>query len=82
LNNHISFHDSILDGITYNDLITTIQSNEKEINEQTVQKVFSEILNSQLEDAKNLLKENMSRIVELSRKKRGISPSFFCFIRI
>lgn len=63
----INRNDSILDGFTFDDLITAVQSNEKEINPQTVTKVFNEILQSQLQDAKFLLKQNMDYIISESK---------------
>lgn len=60
------FHskDSLLDGFSYEDLITAVQSNETEVNERTVIKVFDEILQSQLTDARELLISNMDNIIK------------------
>lgn len=60
------FHpkDDLMRGITFEDLIETVQSNESEINEKTITKVFNEILNSNLRDAKAELKDSMKQIVK------------------
>jgi len=58
-----SFQDSILDGITIEDVITATLSNEQVINEATVTKVFNEILTTQLEDARFMLKKHMQDII-------------------
>ena len=60
-------NDSILDGITFSDLIVTLQSNEPTINREVVTRVFEEILKLQLEDARALLRENMEFILSASR---------------
>ena len=56
-------HNSLLDGIDFDELITTVYSNEKIINKETIEKVFNEILNAKIHDARYLLKENMSNIL-------------------
>ena len=60
--------DDLLRGITYEDLIITVQSNEPEINEASVRKVYREILNSNLHDAQVDLKDNMSRILKEAKR--------------
>jgi hypothetical protein len=66
-----SFNDSILDGITIDDVITAVLSNEKEINEQTVTKVYNEILRENRENAREMLKKHMQAIIKevLSNKE-------------
>lgn len=65
-----SFQDSILDGITFDDVITATLSNEQELNEKTVTKVFNEILQTQLEDAKFMLKKHMQDIIKEVKANR------------
>lgn len=60
-------YDNLIDGITYDDLITAVQSNEKEVNEKSIKKVFNEILEIQLQDAKFLLDKNMNEIIKRSK---------------
>ena len=62
-----STQDDILTGITYDDIITAVQSNEKEINKNTIKKVFKEILETNMKDAQYLLEKNMDQIIELSK---------------
>ncbi|MFA7133284.1 MAG: hypothetical protein WC108_08315 [Bacteroidales bacterium] len=59
-----SFQDSILDGITIDDVITAVLSNEKEVNEQTVTKVYNEILRENRENAREMLKKYMQAIIK------------------
>jgi len=61
-NNNFSIKDSILEGIDFEELITTIQSNESEITDRTIIKVYDEILQAKLEDARHILKENIEYI--------------------
>lgn len=60
------FHekDDLLGAITFEDLIITLQSNEKIINETTVKKVFNELLTSNINDAKYELQQNMKKIIK------------------
>ena len=62
--------DDLLDGFTHDDLVTAILSNESEINEQTIKKVFNEILQAQLADAKALLKVNMQEVLKICKENR------------
>ena len=59
------FHplDDVLAGITFQDLIVTVQSNEKVIDERAVSKVFNEMLKTNIKDAKYELKRNMKQII-------------------
>lgn len=63
-NNKFCIMDNLLDGFTFDELITAVQSNEPEINEKTVEKVFNEILQAQLKDARFLLKTKMQNILK------------------
>jgi len=60
------FHekDNLLRGITFEDLITTLQSNEPEINEKTVMKVFNEMWKELLTEAQHELKKDMKQIIK------------------
>jgi len=64
-----SFHleDELLNAITFKELVITLQSNEKVINEAAVQKVFKEILDFQVAYAKEALKDNMANILKAAR---------------
>jgi len=60
--------DNLLRGITFEDLITAVHSNEKEINEQTIRKTFEEMVRTNLVDSKSLLRSNMKSILKEFRK--------------
>lgn len=66
MKNDITFseHDSLLDGITFEDLIITLQSNEKVIDEEAVKRVFEDLVWTNLKDARFLLKEKMQFIID------------------
>lgn len=59
-------NDDLLRGFTFDDLITTIQSNEQRIDALAVNKVFNKLVKAALEDARYELKQNMKKIIELS----------------
>ena len=68
------FHvlDDLLGGFTYDDLITAVISNEPVITEQTIKKVFNEILQAQLTDAKAVLKANMQEVLKICKDNREV----------
>ena len=57
-------NDSLLDGISFNDLIVTLQCNEEEINEATVIATAREITDLNMRDFQFLLKNNMGEIIK------------------
>jgi len=65
-----SFQDSILDGITIDDVITATLSNEPEINESTVTKIYNEILKENMENAREMLKQYMQAIIKEVKSNR------------
>ena len=56
--------DDLLAGITFEELIITLQSNEPEINEKVVQRVFSELVRDAVQNAKEELSDNMQMIIK------------------
>ena len=62
------FHprDELLSGVTGQELIDTVQSNEPVINERVITKVWEEILKERLSDARFDLKRNMKEILALA----------------
>lgn len=60
------FHqmDNLLRGFTFEELITTLQSNEREINPQVVTRVFNELVKDCLEEARHELKTRMKEIIK------------------
>ena len=59
-----SLYDNILDGITFDDLIVTLQSNEPTIDEEAVLRVFEDIVRANLKDARYILKQRMAFIIK------------------
>ncbi len=55
--------DSVMDGFTFDDLITAIQSNCKEITEDDVWEQAMSIIRGQMEDMKYLIETNMEQII-------------------
>jgi hypothetical protein len=60
------FHpkDDLLSGITFEELIDTIYSNEKVVNENVVKKVFRNLVNAKIHDAEYELKQSMKQIIK------------------
>ena len=56
--------DNLLDPITFDDVITALQCNEKVISEGTARKVVNEILESNITNFKELLEANIAEIVK------------------
>ena len=62
--------DNLFNGFTFEDLLTAVQCNEKEINKNTIKKVFNELLEENTRNAKALLNQNIEQILEvLSNEK-------------
>lgn len=57
--------DDLLRGFTYQDLIDTVYSNEEIRDEKAVRKVFDEIRDSQLRDARSMLRHDMKKILKV-----------------
>ena len=66
------FHvlDDLLGGFTYDDLVTAVLSNESVITEQTIKKVFNEMLQAQLTDAKAIFKANLQEVLKTCKENR------------
>lgn len=64
MKNFTSRNNNILEGITFEELITTIQSNEKEVSSAVVLRVYGEILSKQKRDAITTIVENMDFILD------------------
>jgi len=65
---HFFTKDDLLSGITFEDLITAVHSNEQEINEVSVKKTFEDMAKANLLDSKTLLKSNMKYILKELKK--------------
>ncbi len=57
-------YDDLLKGLSFDDLITTVHSNEPIIDEASVKRCFNEMLSGVLEDAHTTLKRNLTFIIK------------------
>ena len=57
--------DDLLRGITFEELVETLQSNESVHDERAINRVFNEILKANLEDIRSELRANMKFIIQL-----------------
>lgn len=65
--NQIQPKDDLFGAITFADLIDTVQSNESNITPATVNKIFNELMKSNLTDAKHLLNKHMDFIIKSTK---------------
>ena len=61
--NTFNRYDSLI-SIDFDDVITAVESNEKEYTEEAINRVFNEILKTALEDARYELKDKMNDILK------------------
>jgi hypothetical protein len=61
---NFSLLENILDGISFDDLIDTVNCNVQKISEEMVYVEFGRILGIRMQDAMNKLKTNMHGIME------------------
>ena len=64
--------DNILDGLTFEELITTLRCNCRVVTRKTIGEQFKYILALRLEDAKFLLENNFDEIIKATGKGRGV----------
>lgn len=63
--------DSILDGVTFDDLILAVHHNCRQITPGAVEREMKQILEQRLEDANYLVEKNIQEIIEEAMKGRG-----------
>ena len=68
----LSTYDSLLDGVTFDDLILAVHHNSRIINSEAVLDEWVSILSQRLEDAVYLLNMNMEEIMAEARKGREL----------
>ena len=61
---------NMLDGYSFDVLLLEIQCNLKEINRKTVEEQFLEVLRYKIDDAKEILYNNIDNIVAQAKKER------------
>lgn len=64
-------YDNLMDGLSLNDLITMVYSNEPVINSQAVSKCFEELVKSIVIDARAILKSKMNFIIKEANRGRN-----------
>lgn len=62
--------DSILDGVTFDDLILAVHHNCQQITPAAVEREMQQILEQRLEDANYLVEKNIQEIIEEAMKGR------------
>lgn len=62
--------DNILDAITFDEILMTINCNVQNINRKTVLKEIDEILEIRLQDYRDLLAINIDEIVKRAKQRR------------
>lgn len=66
LGDDLHVQDTLLDGVTFDDLITAVHCNCKEITEDAVMRELRTILEIRKQDMKCLLRNNMREIMRLA----------------
>lgn len=62
--NRLHKKDSILDGFSFEDLIDTVHCNESKINEKAVKKVFEEMLQYQIAEAREMFEAQLKNVMK------------------
>ena len=62
--------DNLLDGITFDDIITQVHCNCRNIKPDAVRKEVDDLLKLRLADMRELLERNIDKIAEEARKGR------------
>lgn len=63
--------DNVLDSFDFDDIILALQCNEKVIDRRAVKRVFNEILEGRLQDAENILNNNLDEIIKAAKASRN-----------
>lgn len=70
LGDDLSANDKVLDGFTFEDIITIVRCNCREITPGTIRREVVSLLELRLDDMKCLLEKNMDVIAEEAMKGR------------
>ena len=68
LGDDVSRHDSLLDSITFDDIILAVHCNCKEIVLEAVRKEFKDFLEMRMTDTEYLLDNNIDEIIAEAKK--------------
>lgn len=71
LGDDLATSDSLLDGITFDDLILAVHCNCRRITPDAVKHELKDMMESRMEDLNYLLEHNMSEIIAEAKKGRG-----------
>lgn len=63
----MTVHDDILSGITFEELIVTLQCNCQEITPESIRETYLSIANIRLTDARAVLDRNIHNIMEAAK---------------
>lgn len=75
LNDDLITSDSLLDGITFGDVILAVHCNCRHITPDAVRRTAKEILDGRMQDYRYLLENNIEEIMAEARKGRaGYEP--------
>ena len=67
----LSVQDSLLDGLTFDDLILAVHHNCRVITPKAVMRELKEMLDTRLQDMEFLVNKNMPYIIKEAKKGRG-----------
>lgn len=71
LGDDLATSDSLLDGITFDDLILAVHCNCRRITPDAVKRELKDMIAFRMEDLNYLLEHNMSEIIAEAKKGRG-----------
>ncbi len=71
LGEDLFFEDNLLDGITFEEVVTTVMCNSKHITREAVRLAVKQIIEIRLQDMDYLLDKNVLNIVKEARKRRA-----------
>ncbi len=70
LGEDLAIGDSLLDGLTFDDLILAVHCNCRKVTPEAVRKELKEMMESRLQDMDFLLEKNMDAIIAAAMKGR------------
>lgn len=77
LGEDLSVQDSVLDGFTFEELITTVRCNCKYVNGKSIKEEAKRILDIHIQDMNELIARNIDLIVEEILGDKPLNMSFF-----
>lgn len=70
LGQDLSTHDSLLDGLTFDDLILAVHCSCRKVTPEAVRRELKEMMESRLQDMDFLLEKNMDAIIAAAMEGR------------